>query len=101
MAIVDTLNREEFARRMMIRSDVYFSRDAIEAIYEALNEYSEAADEPVEFDPIGINCDYAEYDTLAEVFEDYGRDNDTLEALQGDTWAVELSNGHILINKNF
>ena len=100
MAIVDTLNRESFVYRMMDHEDINFSRDAIEAIYEDLEEYSEATDEPVEFDPAGHNGDYVEYDTLAEVFKDYGPDIDTLEALQSDTWAVTLPNGHILINRN-
>jgi hypothetical protein len=75
MAIVQTINSaSQFADmfKQSSRAD-QFSYEALEAIYVYFEDYSRDTGEDVEFDPIGICCDWQEA-TWGEVAEQYGVD---------------------------
>ena len=74
MAIVQTLSKSSFieAFKQSSRKD-QFSYEALEAIFDYLEEYSDSTGEPVEFDIVGICCDWAEM-TWQEVALSYGVD---------------------------
>ena len=104
MAIVQTLTQSAFvdAFKESSRKD-QFSYEALEAIFDYLEEYSDSTGEPVEFDIVGICCDWTEA-TWQEIAKDYNvdlsdceDDDERIEAVQdylGDeTQYVELSNG--------
>lgn len=61
MAIVQTLSKHSFidAFKQSSRKD-QFSYEALEAIFEYLEDYSDSTGEPVEFDLVGICCEWAE-----------------------------------------
>ena len=71
MAIVQTLNKSSFIDAFMqsSRKD-QFSYEALEAIFDYLEEYSDSTGEPVELDIIAICCDYVEqpYKDIAEAY---------------------------------
>ena len=71
MAIVQTLDKHSFIDAFMqsSRKD-QFSYEALEAIFDYLEEYSDSTGEPVELDIIAICCDYAEqsYKDIAEAY---------------------------------
>ena len=94
MAIVDTLTESMFIERFQ-RSETYknqFSHEALTVIFQGLEETSEDIGEPVEFDLVGIACEYselrgidglregwdpAEFESIGrDVMEDYGLDRD-------------------------
>jgi hypothetical protein len=58
MAIVQTLTKSAFidAFKQSSRKD-QFSYEALEAIFDYLEEYSDSTGENVEFDIVGICCD--------------------------------------------
>ena len=104
MAIVQTLDKYSFvdAFKQSSRKD-QFSHEALEAIFDYLEEYSESTGEPVEFDIVGICCDWAEAH-WSEIASDYGilfddemTEDDKQEAVSDflceETQFVELSNG--------
>lgn len=74
MAIVQTLSKSSFidAFKQSSRKD-QFSYEALEAIFDYLEEYSDSTGEPVEFDIVGICCDWSEM-TWQEVALSYGVD---------------------------
>ena len=74
MAIVQTLSKSSFidAFTHSSRKD-QFSYEALEAIFDYLEEYSDSTGEPVEFDIVGICCDWSEM-TWQEVVLSYGVD---------------------------
>lgn len=74
MAIVQTLNKSSFieAFKQSSRKD-QFSYEALEAIFDYLEEYSDSTGESVEFDIVGICCDWSEM-TWQEVALSYGVD---------------------------
>ena len=71
MAIVQTLNVYQFRDAFMASSRKdQFSYEALGEIFEALEEYSDSTGEPVEFDIVGICCDWVEA-TWQEIAQDY------------------------------
>lgn len=71
--IVDTLTLGQFADGMRRYCDhAQFSDAAITALYEYLNNLSEDLGEPIEFDPVGIRCEFREYTTTAELADEIG-----------------------------
>ena len=79
MAIVQTLDKYSFveAFKQSSRKD-QFSYEALEAIFEYLEDYSDSTGEPVEFDIVGICCDWAEM-TWKEIAVSYGVDLSSCE----------------------
>ena len=82
----------------------YMNRDrySIDALKHILEFYDEIC-EPVEFDPIGICCYWAEYtpEEFYEVWKEYIKDgmsdDQILKALNDELYAVKLENGNFLI----
>ena len=75
MAIVQTLSKRSFIdafKSDQIRAH-QFSYEALEAIYDYLDELSDSCGEPVEFDIVGICCEWAEM-SWAEVVSAYDID---------------------------
>ena len=74
MAIVQTLTKSAFidAFKQSSRKD-QFSYEALEAIFDYLEEYSDSTGEPVEFDIVGICCDWTEADWKT-IADDYSID---------------------------
>jgi acyl-homoserine lactone acylase PvdQ len=111
MAIVQTLTKYSFieAFRQSSRKD-QFSYEALEAIFDYLEEYSDSTGEPVEFDIIAICCDWTEqhWESIAEYFsidlEGCDDDEERIEAvrdyLEYETQCVELSKG-LFVYVNF
>lgn len=94
-----------------------FSHEALEALFEYLEEYSESTGEPVELDVIAICCDWEEHDSVCNAAHDYGwradeQDEDetepewrercneeALEYLRDRTAVLELSDGGVVIQQ--
>lgn len=74
MAIVQTLNVSQFRDAFMqsSRKD-QFSYDALTAIFEYLEEFSDSTGEPVELDIVGICCEWSEM-TWKDIALYYGVD---------------------------
>ena len=73
-----------------------FTYEALVALYGWYEEFSDDTGKPIELDVIGICCDWAEYDSFADVQDDY-KDIDTLEELRDHTTVIELGNGHLVV----
>lgn len=89
MAIVQTLSKASFidAFKQSSRKD-QFSYEALEAIFDYLEDYSDSTGEPVEFDIVGICCDWAEshWSDIAREYSidlnDHADDTDDDERIQ-------------------
>lgn len=107
MAIVQTLSKSSFidAFKQSSRKD-QFSYEALETIFDYLEDYSDSTGEPVEFDIVGICCDWAEshwsdiardysidLNDFADDEEDDNRIKAVAEYLWDNTTAYELSGG--------
>lgn len=107
MAIVQTLSKSSFidAFKQSSRKD-QFSYEALAAIFDYLEEYSDSTGEPVEFDIVGICCEWAEAHwsdvacdysidliDFADDKDDDNRIKAVAEYLWDNTTAYELSEG--------
>ena len=66
-----------------------FSYDALDAMFEYLEDLSEDIGEPLELDVIAICCEWVEYGSLEDAVLEY-EDIFTLEDLRGRTLVIEL-----------
>jgi hypothetical protein len=113
MAIVQTISKSSFidAFKQSSRKD-QFSYEALEAIFDYLEDYSDSTGEPVEFDIVGICCDWAEMhwsdvareysidlDDFADDEDDYNRVEAVMQFLWDNTQAIELSEGMFLFQQ--
>ena len=110
MAIVQTLSKSSFidAFKQSSRKD-QFSYEALEAIFDYFEEYSDRTGESVEFDIVGICCEWSE-SHWSDVAREYGIDlNDfaddekddnrikaVAEFLWDNTGAYKLSEGNFV-----
>jgi len=111
MSIIQTIGQSEFQDGL--RGEYFsFTYDATEALYNYYEELSDGLSEPIDFDPVAIRCEWSEYDTLAEAYEQYmGDDKDLpeeqrrttdeqqLEYFEDNTQIIELDNGHVLVSE--
>jgi len=104
MSIIKTIGQSEFQDGL--KGEYFdFTYDATEALYDYYEDLSDGLSEPIEFDPIAIRCEWSEYDTLAEAYEQYRVYNDTvskdemLEYFEDNTQIIELDNGHVLVSE--
>ena len=65
-----TLTAHDFVNQMTAIRPHNFSRPGLYELFDYLIE----VDENMEFDPIGICCDFTEYDNLEAYQNDYGED---------------------------
>lgn len=83
-----------------------FSRAALFALFEYLEEYENSTGEEIELDPIGICCEWAEYSSAREAAEEYGfepdgddddaREKSALDWLREKTQVVEFDGGLVV-----
>ena len=112
MAIVQTLSKSSFidAFTHSSRKD-QFSYEALEAIFDYLEEYSDSTGAPVEFDIVGICCDWAEegWEGIAKYYvvdlSDCESEQDKIESvrdfLYDNTQCVMLSDGESFLYITF
>ncbi len=113
MAIVQTLSKSSFidAFTHSSRKD-QFSYEALEAIFDYLEDYSDSTGEPVELDIVGICCEWSEshwsdvareysidLNDFAEDEDDCNRIEAVMQYLWDNTHALELSEGIVLFQQ--
>jgi hypothetical protein len=104
MAIIDTLTESSFRAGIASCRPDNFSYVGITALYEYLEQLSEDTGEDIEFDPIAICCEYAEYSNFDEFKSDYSIwcDNhnvETLEDLQNEIWVLMIDDNMFIIEQ--
>lgn len=97
-----TIGKNQFleAFRVMGRQD-QFSRPALEALFDALEQMEQDIGKELELDVIGLCCDFTEYKNPQEAAAEYGEDiqdrDEALEWLNANTWVIETDEDGIVI----
>ena len=90
-----TVGKNQFleAFRVMGRQN-QFTRPALEALFDALEQMEQDTGQEMEMDVIGLCCDFTEYGSPQEAVAEYGediQDRDTaIEWLNERTWVIEI-----------
>lgn len=95
-----TITYYEFADAFR-SSDTYrnqFSYDGLGALFDYLEELESSIGEEIEFDMVGIACDFTEYASIAEFRENYGSEYKTWEDVYEVTAVISVGDGAIVQN---
>ena len=88
-----TLTKSEFINRFLAVRAENFSRAALGALFDWIEETEKDIGEETEFDPIAICCDWTEYATALEAAEAYGfeaQESEDERADKSEQQAVEF-----------
>ena len=88
MSVVNTMTVDQMARDLIDDDNAGWTRLGAYAIAEYLDELSEDIGEPIEWDRVGIRCEYSEY-ALSDLLSNFG---DSLN-LDWQAIAMELLDG--------
>jgi hypothetical protein len=105
----ETLATHEIARKLREDENAGWSYAGALALAEYLEQYEEDSGSEMEFDRVGIRCEWSEYASATEAASDYDweadKDSDedqneaaALEFLQGRRAVIEFDGGVIIQN---
>jgi hypothetical protein len=66
-------------------------------MFEYFEEYEDSTGEELEFDMIGICCEYTEYDNLKELNNNYSKQYKDLEELREETEVIVVDYDKFII----
>jgi len=76
-----------------------FSYEGLKALFEYLEEYEDSTGEELEFDMIGICCEYTEYDSLKQYNDEYGNECDEIDEIADYTALIKIDEKRFNIQK--
>lgn len=88
MAIKETVTESSFIGGFSGSYAANFSYAGRRALYEYLWDLSEDMGEDIEYDPVALCCEYAEYTSIAEFNNEMGEECETLEDVQNFTTVI-------------
>ena len=93
--IINTVTQNDFHDAFNAIRPNNFSYEALNALYEYFDDYSEDTGEPFELDVIAICCDFTEYADLDEIMDNYP-DIKSMDDLEDYTCIIETHNSIII-----
>jgi hypothetical protein len=97
-----TLTESEFVNRFLAIRPDNFSREGLRALFDYLGELEREAEDETEFDPIGICCEWTQYDSATEACAAYGHQESdadkAFEWLLDQTHAIESAESVLVLN---
>ena len=93
--IINTVTQNDFHDAFNAIRPNNFTYEALDALYEYFDDYSEDTGEPFELDVIAICCEFTEYDNFTEINKAYP-DIKSMEDLEDYTCIIETRNSIII-----
>lgn len=90
--IFTEITQSKFVNDETIRGS--FSYEGAKELFNYLTDFS-SEQEPVQFDPIALRCDFTEYSSLAEIIGDYPEIS-SIEQLEQETIVLTFEGGIII-----
>ena len=86
------VSRDDFKQTMLRVRPGNFSNLGLEMLYDYFIEFEESCDMEITFDPIGICCEFSEYESLEEFHKSYDKgEYPDLETLRDRTSVIEFT----------
>jgi len=102
-----TVSEHDFIRAFEVMGrQNQFSRAALQAIFEYMEDYERDTGEEVELDVIALCCEWAEYDSALDAASEYGwepdaeaddPEADALDWLEGQTQVRSVEGGGVVL----
>ena len=75
-----------------------FSYSGLNALYDFLIDWENSTGEELELDVIALCCDFCEYESIKEFWQDYDKDEfPDLEKIREETDVIICDNGNFII----
>ena len=94
-----TINFCEFCDDFKARRPENFTYDGLKALFNYLKNFEEDTGQEIEFDVIGLCCDFTEYENLAEFQSDYDDDYETIEDIENETTVIRIDDESFIIQQ--
>ena len=94
-----TVNMYDFERAFKNCDRDNFSYEGLKALFEYLEEYEDSTGEELELDVIALCCEYAEYDSLKELNNDYGTKYSQIEQVEDKTQVIQIDDNRFIIEQ--
>lgn len=88
-----TINAYEFTNEMTSHG---FTRSGALALFNYLEDYEQDTEQELDFDPIGLRCEFTEYANLHEICEEYQTTFVDIDHLRESTQVIEYESGIII-----
>ena len=92
-----TVTEYEFVDRIMRIRPNNFSRAGLFALFGHITEWEGISEIEMEFDPIGLCCEFTEYENLKEFHESYSDEYATLEDIREETTVIQIDDEAFII----
>ena len=76
-----------------------FSYEGKRALFDYLEQYEQELNIEIEFDCIGLCCEYTEYKSLTEFQKDYSKDYETIEDIMDVTEVIIIDSGGFIVRQ--
>ena len=84
--MINTISTSQAVTELLKDEYALWSHEAATALVDWIEELEESTGEPIEFDPVGLRCEFSEY-TATDLMEVYGM---TLEEIRDNTIVIEF-----------
>ena len=84
--MINTISTNQAITELLKDEYADWSHEAATALVDWMGELEESTGEPIEFDPVGLRCEFSEY-TATDLMEVYGM---TLEEIRDNTIVIEF-----------
>ena len=74
-----------------------FSYEGLQVLFDWLEDFESDTGEDMEFDVIGLCCDFAEYENLKEFQAEYGKEYESIEDIENDTIVIPIDKESFII----
>lgn len=97
--MIQTINFSDFQRGFKLHDrDHQFSYSGLRTLFDYFEQYEDDCDTQIEFDPVGISCDFVEYDNIAEFWLEYDQDDyPDIDAIENETIVIMIDEESFII----
>jgi len=93
-----TITKSDFVRGFAECGRIdQFSYHGLRALYNYLCDIEDETGIEIEYDPISICCEFAEYENLAEFQQDYGEQYQTLDDIRYVTDVIPVDDERFIV----
>jgi hypothetical protein len=97
--MIEVVTESQFIERFRQIRPTNFTYEGLQALFEYLEQLEDDTGEEIEFDVIGLCCEFSQYDNLKEFQDDYGKDYECIEDVENETMVVPVDEESFIIRQ--
>ena len=97
--MIEVVTESQFIERFRQIRPTNFTYEGLQALFEYLEQLEDDTGEEIEFDVIGLCCEFSQYDNLKEFQDDYGKGYECIEDIENETMVVPVDEESFIIRQ--